>query len=106
VVVTDANGCTTKDTAIVPEAPKTAAIKIFPNPSNGFITVTNLEAFGLDLTIHFELYDLVGKKQMSFETIGQDVHTFKLDDNLYNNAYILRIYNSRYEENRKVFLLR
>lgn len=106
VTVTDANGCQLSDTFEILEAPKTEAIKVFPNPSRGFLTVTNLESFGLDLPIYFELYDLVGKLQMSFEVKGQDVITFNLDDGLYNNSYILRMRNERFDEKRKVFLLR
>jgi hypothetical protein len=106
VTVTDANGCQLSDTFEILEAPKTEAIKVFPNPSRGFLTVTNLESFGLDLPIYFELYDLVGKLQMSFEVTGKDVVTFNLDDALYNNAYILRMRNDRFDEKRKVFLLR
>jgi len=106
VTVRDANGCTRNDTFIVSEAAKTSSIKLFPNPSKGMLTVNGLESFGLDLPIQFELYDLVGKLQMSFEVKGKDEITFNLDDNLYNNAYILRMRNSRTDETRKLFLLR
>jgi Zn-dependent metalloprotease len=106
VTVRDANGCSRNDTFVVSEALKTSTIKLFPNPSKGMLTVNGLESFGLDLPIQFELYDLVGKLQMSFEVIGKDEITFNLDDNLYNNAYILRMRNSRTDETRKLFLLR
>ncbi|MCB9252577.1 MAG: SprB repeat-containing protein, partial [Flavobacteriales bacterium] len=106
VSVTDSNGCVKSASINVPEAPLTGEIKVFPNPSHGSLTVTNLESFGLDLPIYFELYDLVGKRQMSFEIIGKDVHTFELSDGLYNNAYILRMRNERFDEIRKVFLVR
>ncbi|NUM31918.1 MAG: M4 family metallopeptidase [Bacteroidetes bacterium] len=106
VTVTDANGCSNKDTIFVPEAPVLELIKLYPNPTIGFITVSELEAFGLDLPITFELYDLKGKLRMTFEVIGVNTYTFRFDDALYNGSYILRMYNDRYEENRKVYLLR
>ena len=100
VTVTDSNGCTKTGSIIVEQAPSTADIQLFPNPSRGKLTVTNLESFGLDLPIYFELYDMVGKLQMQFEVIGEDVHTFDLDDYLYNNSYILRMRNDRFDEKR------
>ncbi|MCB9251429.1 MAG: M4 family metallopeptidase [Flavobacteriales bacterium] len=106
VTVTDSNGCNVVLNIEVPEAPNTADIVVFPNPSRGILTVTNLESFGLDLPITFELFDLVGKRQMKFEVIGKDVHTFDIPDYLYNNAYILKMSNERFDEIRKVFLLR
>ncbi|MCC6721587.1 MAG: M4 family metallopeptidase [Bacteroidia bacterium] len=106
ITVTDANGCLQKDTIVVLEAPVVELIKLYPNPTVDMITVSELEAFGLDLPIHFELYDNKGKLRMYFDVIGTNTHTFRFSDALYNGAYILRMYNDRYEENRKVYLLR
>ena len=104
--VVDANGCEDTDTFNILEAPPTSMLRIGPNPSNGSLTVFDLEAFGLDLPIYFELIDVEGKIRMDFQIIGQDVYTFDLPDALYNNTYMLRIYNDRFEETRKIHLLR
>ena len=108
VTVTDANGCSRVDTFIVLEAPKTQTIKLYPNPirEKSELTIEGLESFGLDLPIHFELFDNVGKLQESFDVIGVDKYTFRLSENLFNNAYILRMSNDRFREIRKVYLLR
>lgn len=104
--VTDSNGCSQADTFQVLEAPSTSLIRLGPNPTSGVLTVFDLEAFGLDLPIHFELWDMNGKLRMEFEIQGLDIYSFNLDDSLYNNEYNLRIYNDRYEETRKIQLLK
>ena len=106
ISVADGNGCTQADTFQVLEAPSTSLIRLGPNPTDGILTVFDLEAFGLDLPIHFELWDMNGKLRMKFEIQGLDLYSFNLNDSLYDNAYMLRIYNDRYEETRKIYLLR
>jgi Zn-dependent metalloprotease len=106
IKVIDGNGCTQSDTFIILVAPPTSALRIGPNPSNGILTVFDLETFGLDIPITFELYDLEGQLQFTFEIIGKHMHTFNIPDHLFNGLYTLRMYNIRYEENRKINLLR
>ncbi|MFM9945432.1 MAG: M4 family metallopeptidase [Bacteroidia bacterium] len=106
VRVVDGNGCSQTDTFIIEEAPPTSLLRLGPNPSRGSLTVFDLESFGLDLPIYFELWDMEGRLRMDFMVEGLSMYTFPLDDSLYNDFYILRIYNDRYEERRKIYLLR
>ncbi len=106
IKVTDGNGCFQTDTFIVLEAPPTTELRLGPNPNDGTLTVFDLEAFGLDLPITFEIWDMNGELRMTFEVIGQSLHTFNIPENLFNGIYTLRMYNERYEESRKVNLLR
>ncbi|MCB9245789.1 MAG: M4 family metallopeptidase [Flavobacteriales bacterium] len=106
VLVTDANGCTVRDSIWVPLAPDPSTINLFPNPTNGEITITNLDALGLEEPILIELIQMQGKVEQTFEVIGLSQYTFFLDNNLFNGMYLIRISNFRGAEHRKVVLTR
>ena len=106
IKVIDGNGCTISDTFEILVAPPTSALRLGPNPSNGILTVFDLETFGLDIPIKFELIDGLGQIHMSFEVVGKSIHSFNIPDYLFNGMYTLRMHNERYEETRKINLLR
>lgn len=106
VVVTDANGCTVRDSIWIPLAPDPSTIGLHPNPTNGEITITNLDALGLDEPILIEVVQPNGVIEQSFEILGWSEYTFTLDNNLFNGFFFIRISNFRGTEFRKLVLIR
>lgn len=98
VTITDANGCTTTQTATVgvmisngQVLNNTASIELFPNPSNGnFTLMVQLPKAGV---IEYELMDITGKIVASdrSEETSQFQQEFNLRNSLAKGSYLVRI---------------
>jgi len=106
VLITDAKGCIVRDSVWVAIAPEPSLINMFPNPTTGEVTITNLDALGLEENILIEIIQMQGKLEQSFEVVGLSEYKFRLDNNLFNGAYLIRISNFRGSETRKLILIR
>lgn len=97
VMISDANGCSALSEAItlnslevnVPERHRDARLRVYPNPSDGRVTVQLISDFEGDIA--FSVYDVGGREILNTQWLHPKVFdTFFLDlTTLSNGAYIL-----------------
>lgn len=86
-------------TSVSTNQKRTQALDIYPNPANGFVTVSNVPTGSV-----LSIMDVTGK--VVYNTLSSDLQTTISTENLVNGIYFIRVENKTGVVNKKVVVNR